>query len=99
MESQTATPSPWMHRVLMALWPAFLIAGVQEALVFVVVDPRELQWFGTTPLDWPVQAVYTVTFLIFWFTTSVATALTQVLLPGLGRAAEGDGERQHVAVH
>jgi len=28
------------------LWPAFLMAGVLEVLVFAVVDPGELHWFG-----------------------------------------------------
>ncbi len=71
---------PLASRVLAILWPAFLIAGVQEALVFVVVDPHSLEWFGVTPIDWSVQAIYTVTFLIFWITTTLAGALTQLLL-------------------
>jgi len=61
------------------VWPAFLMAGVLEALVFVVVDPAELHWFGGPALDWPVQAVYTVTFLIFWAVISTAGAMTALL--------------------
>jgi len=90
MESQTAELSPFARRAMLALWPAFLIAGVQAALVFVVVDPGDLHGFGSAArLDWPVQAVYSVTFLIFWFTTSIATALAQWLLsaPGLDARA------------
>jgi hypothetical protein len=71
--------TPFWRRALMLLWPAFLLAGVQEALVFVVVDPHALHWFGSTPVDWPVQAVYTVTFLILWGTTSLACALYELL--------------------
>ena len=71
--------APLRVRALMILWPAFLIAGVQEALVFVVVDPLGLQWFGTAPIDWPVQATYGITFFIFWATTATAGAITHLL--------------------
>lgn len=73
------------------LWPAFLIAGVQEALVFVVVDPHTLRWFGIAPIDWPVQAIYSVTFMIFWATTSVACVLCRWLALG------GERPAQHVS--
>lgn len=67
------------QRALTILWPAFLMAGVLEMLVFVVVDPADLHWFGGEALDWSHQAVYTVTFLIFWGVISVAGALTALL--------------------
>jgi hypothetical protein len=52
-------------RALTILWPAFLMAGVLEMLVFVVVDPADLHWFGGEALNWSAQAVYTVTFSKF----------------------------------
>ena len=61
------------------VWPAFLMAGVLEVLVFVVVDPTELRWFGGPALDWPTQAIYTVTFMIFWAVISTAGAMTALL--------------------
>jgi hypothetical protein len=67
------------RRALVVLWPAFLMAGVQEMLVFVVVDPATLTCFGVDRLDWPASAVYTVTFLILWITTATAGAITQLL--------------------
>jgi hypothetical protein len=71
---------PPLSRIAMTiLWPSFLMAGVLEALVFVVVDPGELRWFGGPALDWPVQAVYSVTFLIFWAMISTAGAMTALL--------------------
>ena len=66
-------------RALLVLWPAFLMAGVLEVLVFVVVDPTGLHWFGVAPLNWPVQGVYSVTFFIFWGVIAAASALTQWL--------------------
>jgi hypothetical protein len=70
-----ATAPSWSRKVMAILWSAFLVAGVQEALVFVVVDPLSLHWFGSDAIDWSVQAIYTVTFLIFWSTTATAGAL------------------------
>lgn len=67
------------QRALTILWPAFLMAGVLEMLVFVVVDPGDLHWFGGEALAWSSQAVYTVTFLIFWLVIAVAGALTALL--------------------
>jgi hypothetical protein len=61
------------------LWPAFLMAGVLEILVFAVVDPGELHWFGGPAIGWPIQAVYTVTFLIFWGVIATAGAMTALL--------------------
>jgi hypothetical protein len=66
-------------RALTILWPAFLMAGVLEMLVFVVVDPGDLHWFGGEALNWSTQAVYTVTFLIFWLVIATAGALTALL--------------------
>ena len=70
---------PFGARALTVLWPAFVMAGVLEALVFVVVDPQSLSWWGAEPLDWPRSAVYTVTFFIFWGVIATASAITQVL--------------------
>ena len=45
---------------------------------FAVVDPQSLSWFGQ-PFAISRQAVYTLGFLVFWFVTSVAGALTLFL--------------------
>jgi hypothetical protein len=68
------------HRLLAIAWPAFLAAGVLEALVFSVLDPHELHWFGGAALGWSVQSVYSVSFLIFWAVIVTSTALTSLLL-------------------
>ncbi len=62
------------------LWPAFLLAGALEALLFVVVDPAELRWFGGPAVGLSVPAVYTVTFLIIWALMSVSSWLTAMML-------------------
>jgi hypothetical protein len=67
------------HRALRILWPAFMAAGVLEMLVFAVVDPNDLHWFGGPALGWSAQAVYTVTFLIFWVAVATAGAVSALL--------------------
>jgi hypothetical protein len=75
-------------RALQVLWPAFLMAGVMEMLIFIVVDPNELQWFGGAHIDWPRQAIYTVTFALCWAVTATSSALTALLMS----KEEGDGD-------
>jgi hypothetical protein len=70
---------PLRERVLLVAWPAFLMAGVLEVLVFAVVDPGSLQWFGAEPIGWSRTAVYSVTFLIFWCVIAASGAITQLL--------------------
>jgi hypothetical protein len=66
------------QRLMWIAWPAFLVAGVLEVLVFAMVDPQDLQWFGQ-PLDWSRQAVYTVAFFVFWCIAMVSSTLTTLL--------------------
>lgn len=68
----------WQKRWMWILWPAFLMAGVLEILVFAFIDPSELHWMGE-PLDWSRKAVYTVSFFAFWLVTSTSSALTTLL--------------------
>ena len=68
-----------MRRTLQILWPAFVAAGVLEMLVFAVIDPAELRWFGGAPIGWSAQAVYTVTFLMFWAAIATAGAVSALL--------------------
>lgn len=75
----TAARPPFAARALMILWPAFLMAGVLETLVFAVVDPLSLHGLGGEPLEWTRTAVYSVTFLIFWAVIATAAALSHLL--------------------
>jgi hypothetical protein len=61
-------------RALTVLWPAFMMAGVLEMLVFGLVDPNDLRWFGGEAIGLSRQAVYTLTFLVFWALISAAAA-------------------------
>ena len=70
---------PFRERVLLILWPAFLMAGVLEMLVFAVVDPGGMRWFGSDVIEWSRSAVYSVTFLIFWGAIATSGAITALL--------------------
>ncbi|HEU5296097.1 MAG TPA: hypothetical protein VFU71_15055 [Burkholderiaceae bacterium] len=70
---------PLRARVLLVLWPAFVMAGVLEMLVFAVVDPGAVQWPGADTLEWSRSTMYSVTFLVFWAVIAVSTAVTEYL--------------------
>jgi hypothetical protein len=78
----TGAPGPSrVARFAMAVaWSSFLAAGVLEALVFAVVDPGELRWFGAAPVELTPMAVYTVSFLIFWGVVALGASLALLLV-------------------
>lgn len=66
------------QRWMQIAWPAFLIAGVLEMLVFSMVDPQDIYWFGQ-PVELSRQGVYTLAFFAFWAVTAASSALTTLL--------------------
>ena len=68
----------WTQRLMWIAWPAFLMAGVLEMLVFAMVDPQDLHWFGQ-PLALSRQGVYTLAFFACWLITMASSALTTLL--------------------
>ena len=66
------------QRVMWIAWPAFLVAGVLEILVFGMVDPHDMQWFGQ-PIEMSRQGIYTLSFFVFWAITGASSALTTLL--------------------
>jgi hypothetical protein len=81
------------HRVLAIAWPAFLMAGVLEMLVFALADPEDLHWIGGAPVELSRSAVYTLAFFVFWLVISTAGALTQLLLAEPGDINQGRRRR------
>lgn len=71
------------QRWMWILWPAFLVAGVLEMLVFAMVDPQDLHWFGQ-PVTMSREGIYTLAFFVFWGIAAASSALTTLLsmLPG-----------------
>jgi hypothetical protein len=66
------------QRWMWIAWPAFLVAGLLEMLVFALVDPQDLHWFGQD-LDLSRQAIYTLAFFVFWALAMVSSGLTLLL--------------------
>jgi hypothetical protein len=75
-----AGPSRVRRFAMAVIWSAFLAAGVLEALVFAVVDPAELRWFGGAPVELSAQAIYTLSFLIFWGVIALGASLALLLV-------------------
>ena len=75
------------------LWPAFLMAGVLEVLTFAVLDPGDMHWFGGEPVELSRQAIYTLTFMLYWVVISTAGALTVLLMATPGESGRSDQTR------
>ena len=60
-------------------WPSFLMASVLEVLVFSLVDPTQLHWFGGAAVELSATAVYSIAFFVFWVVIAVASFLTHRL--------------------
>lgn len=67
------------QRAMSVLWSAFLMAAVLEMVVFALVDPESLRWFGGDALDLSPRAVYTLAFFVFWVIATVGGALAVLL--------------------
>ena len=66
------------QKIMWIVWPSFLMAGVLELLVFALVDPQDMHWFGHA-FEASRQAVYTLGFFVFWFLIALASAMTLFL--------------------
>lgn len=65
-------------RMMWIVWPSFLSAGILVALVFAMVDPQDLHWFGHA-IQISRQGVYTVSFFVFWIITMLSSGLAILL--------------------
>jgi hypothetical protein len=73
-----ASTDNFAHRLMWVLWPAFLAAGVAEAIFFTIFDPFDLHFFGA-PLELSRSAIYTMGFFGFWALGIASSALTVFL--------------------
>jgi hypothetical protein len=67
------------RRLMVVLWPAFLMAAVLEVLVFAFVDPESLHWVGGAPVEIAANTVYSLSFFAFWAVIALACAMTERL--------------------
>ena len=70
------------------MWPSFLVAGLAEGLLFSVVHPSELLFFGHHP-DISDEGISTLGFFVIWMFCAFSSALTAYILPGIEAPADG----------
>ncbi len=69
------------RRTLMwILWPSFLIAGATSGVVFALVDPLDVAFFGY--LTASRQVIYAAGFFLFWIMAAASSALSLFMAPG-----------------
>jgi hypothetical protein len=84
------------------LWPAFLIAGVLEMVVFSWVDPTQLR-IGQWQPD--VQTTYSLAFFMFWLLVTMSSLLSHWMMKAsdaptdVRRASRHARREQHLHHH
>ena len=48
-------------------------------VVFSLVDPAQLHWFGGAPVELGATTVYSLAFFVFWLVIATAGAISQLL--------------------
>ena len=64
------------------MWPSFLVSILAEGLLFSVVHPADLLFFGHHP-EISDEGIYTIGFFAIWTFCAVSSALTAYILPGI----------------
>ena len=64
------------------MWPSFLVSILAEGLLFSIVHPAELLFFGVHP-NISDEGIYTIGFFVIWIFCSFSSALTAYILPGI----------------
>jgi hypothetical protein len=73
-EAELTAESSVLRRAALIMWPSFLAACLLEVLVFALVDPGDVHWFGQMPQP-SRQSVYSVAFFLFWMITMACSSL------------------------
>ena len=68
------------------MWPSFLVSILAEGLLFSVIHPTDLLFFGHHP-NISDEGVYTIGFFIIWIFCSFSSALTAYILPGISESS------------
>lgn len=70
-----------MLKILLVLWPSFVVAGIAEGVFFTVIDPQELYLFGE-PVNFSRLATYSIGFFCFWVVCATSSLMTWFLTLG-----------------
>ena len=76
-----------LRLLILILWPAFLVAGLAEGLLFSFILPEDLIFFGYH-LTLADEGIYTLGFFIIWIFCALSSALSLYILPARGE--DGD---------
>ncbi|MDP5240125.1 hypothetical protein Q9Q94_11330 [Uliginosibacterium sp. 31-16] len=63
------------NRLVLMLWPSFLMAGVAEIVFFTLINPQELYLLGR-PVRYSVMGTYSLGFLLFWVLCAATSVTT-----------------------
>lgn len=66
------------QRLMWVLWPGFMMAIPTVGIVFSLVDPVDLHFFGA-PIMLSPLGIYSLGFILFWVIGSTCSALTCLL--------------------
>jgi hypothetical protein len=66
-------------RILIILWPSFLMAAVLDGVIFSAIDPAEAGLVHLLPGVSPL-GVYSMGFLVFWSVIACACGMTALLI-------------------
>ena len=64
-----------MQRLILILWPAFVVGGIAEIVFFTLVSPKELYLFGE-PVHFSPIATYSIGFICFWLLCAASSMFT-----------------------
>lgn len=68
-------PVTLTNRLILILWPSFVLAGIAEIVFFTLVSPQELYLFGQ-PVHYSNITTYSLGFLMFWTLCAATSAAT-----------------------
>jgi murein DD-endopeptidase MepM/ murein hydrolase activator NlpD len=79
-----------MRLVIWVLWPAFIAAGIAEAIFFTLIDPAQLYLLGQR-VEWSAMATYSTGFLLFWLVCIGSSLMTYSMMPDVGQGGAAQG--------
>jgi hypothetical protein len=69
------------------MWPSFLVSILAEGLLFSIVHPADLLFFGYQH-NISDEGIYTIGFFVIWIFCAFSSALTAYILPGIDEEAD-----------
>ena len=74
------------------MWLSFLVSILAEGLLFTIIHPADLLFFGHHP-NISDEGIYTIGFFVIWIFCSFSSALTAYILPGIDSEGGKNSDR------